>query len=76
MPLPQGGERLAKAGRFTNDSRYLDVAHRSVAAMQPIMARYPQGLGQRFQALAYAHSRPHMRLPLSAILTLLTRRPC
>jgi len=49
---------LLKLAGFTNDLRYVDIAHRVLAQMQPMMAQYPLGFGQWLQALAYAASQP------------------
>jgi uncharacterized protein YyaL (SSP411 family) len=49
---------LLKLARFTNNFRYVDIAHRTPAQMQPMMSRYPLGFGQWLQALAYALSEP------------------
>ena len=49
---------LLKLAGFTNDLRYVDVAHQALAQMQGMMAQYPLGFGQWLQALAYALSKP------------------
>jgi hypothetical protein len=49
---------LLKLTGFTNDLRYVDMAHQALAQMQPMMSQYPQGFGQWLQALAYALSQP------------------
>jgi uncharacterized protein YyaL (SSP411 family) len=49
---------LLKLAGFTNDLRYVDIAHQALAQMQPTMAQYPLGFGQWLQALAYALSKP------------------
>jgi uncharacterized protein YyaL (SSP411 family) len=49
---------LQKLAGFTNDLRYADVAHRALAGMPDMLARYPLGFGQWLQALAYALSKP------------------
>jgi uncharacterized protein YyaL (SSP411 family) len=49
---------LLKLAGFTNESRYVDVAHQALAQMQPMMSQYPVGFGQWLQALAYALSKP------------------
>jgi uncharacterized protein YyaL (SSP411 family) len=49
---------LLKLAGFTNSMRYVDIAHQSLAQMEPMMARYPLGFGQWLQALAYALSKP------------------
>ncbi len=41
-----------------NEMRYVDIAHRALAQMQPMLAQYPLGFGQWLQALAYAPSKP------------------
>ncbi len=49
---------LLKMAGFTNDLRYVDVAHQALAQMQPMMSQYPLGFGQWLQALSYALSKP------------------
>jgi uncharacterized protein YyaL (SSP411 family) len=49
---------LLKLAGFTNDLRYVDIAHQALAQMQPMLAQYPLGLGQWLVALDYALSRP------------------
>jgi uncharacterized protein YyaL (SSP411 family) len=54
---------LLKLAGFTTDLRYVDIAHRSLAQMQPptgggVMSQYPLGFGQWLQAPAYALSKP------------------
>ena len=49
---------LLKLAGFTNDMRYVDIAHQALAQIQPLMAQYPLGFGQWLQALAYALSKP------------------
>jgi uncharacterized protein YyaL (SSP411 family) len=49
---------LLKLAGFTNDLRYVDLAHQALAQMQPTMAQYPLGFGQWLQALAYVLSKP------------------
>jgi uncharacterized protein YyaL (SSP411 family) len=49
---------LLKLAGFTNDLRYVDLAHQSLTQMQPMMAQYPLGFGQWLQALTYALSKP------------------
>jgi hypothetical protein len=49
---------LLKLAGFTNELRYIDIAHQALAQMQPMMAQYPMGFGQWLQALAYALSKP------------------
>jgi uncharacterized protein YyaL (SSP411 family) len=41
------------------EPRYAETARRSLAAMQPLLARYPLGFGQWLIALEYALARPH-----------------
>jgi uncharacterized protein YyaL (SSP411 family) len=48
---------LLKLAGFTNDLRTIDIAHQSLAQMEPLMAQYPLGFGQWLQALAYALSK-------------------
>jgi uncharacterized protein YyaL (SSP411 family) len=49
---------LLKLAGFTNELRTIDIAHQSLAQIQPLMAQYPLGFGQWLQALAYALSQP------------------
>jgi uncharacterized protein YyaL (SSP411 family) len=49
---------LLKLAGFTNDLRYVDIAHQALAQVQPMMGQYPLGFGQWLQALAYALSKP------------------
>jgi uncharacterized protein YyaL (SSP411 family) len=49
---------LLKLAGFTNELRYVDIAHQALAQMQPMMSQYPLGFGQWLQALAYALSKP------------------
>jgi uncharacterized protein YyaL (SSP411 family) len=49
---------LLKLAGFTNELRYVDIAHQALAQMQPTLAQYPLGFGQWLQALAYAVSQP------------------
>jgi uncharacterized protein YyaL (SSP411 family) len=49
---------LLKLAGFTNELRYVDIAHQALAQMQSMMAQYPLGFGQWLQALAYALSKP------------------
>ncbi len=49
---------LLKLAGFTNELRYVDIAHQALAQMQPMMGQYPLGFGQWLQALAYALSKP------------------
>jgi uncharacterized protein YyaL (SSP411 family) len=49
---------LLKLAGFTNDLRYVDIAHQALAQMRPMMGQYPLGFGQWLQALAYALSEP------------------
>jgi uncharacterized protein YyaL (SSP411 family) len=49
---------LLRLAGFTNDLRYVDIAHQALAQMQPMMAQYPLGFGQWLQALSYALSKP------------------
>jgi uncharacterized protein YyaL (SSP411 family) len=37
---------LLKVASFTNDMRYVDIAHQALEQMQPMMAHYPPGFGQ------------------------------
>jgi uncharacterized protein YyaL (SSP411 family) len=50
---------LLKLAGFTNDLRYVDIAHQALVQMQPMMSQYPLGFGQWLQALAYTLSKPH-----------------
>lgn len=49
---------LLKLAGFTNDLRYVDIAHQILARIQPMMSQYPLGFGQWLQALAHALSKP------------------
>ena len=49
---------LLKLAGFTNEFRYVDIAHQALNQTQPMLAKYPQGFGQWLQALAYALSKP------------------
>jgi uncharacterized protein YyaL (SSP411 family) len=49
---------LLKLAGFTNELRYVDIAHQALAQMQGMMSQYPLGFGQWLQALAYALSKP------------------
>jgi uncharacterized protein YyaL (SSP411 family) len=49
---------LLKLAGFTNDLRYVDIAHEALAQMESMMAQYPLGFGQWLQALACALSKP------------------
>jgi hypothetical protein len=49
---------LLKLAGFTNDLRYVDIAHQALAQMQPMMSQYPLGFGQWLQALSFALSKP------------------
>jgi hypothetical protein len=49
---------LLNLAGFTNDLRYVDIAHQALVQMQPMMSQYPLGFGQWLQALSYALSQP------------------
>jgi hypothetical protein len=49
---------LLKLAGFTNNLDYADLAHQSLAQMQPMMSQYPLGFGQWLEALSYALSEP------------------
>jgi uncharacterized protein YyaL (SSP411 family) len=49
---------LLKLAGFMNELCYVDLTHATLAQMQVLMARYPLGVGQGLQALAYALSKP------------------
>lgn len=49
---------LLKLPGFTNDLRYVDIAHQALAQMQTMLAQYPLRFGQWLQALSYALSKP------------------
>jgi uncharacterized protein len=49
---------LLKLDGLTNNLRYVDIVHRALVQMQPMMAQYPLGFGQWLQALSYALSQP------------------
>jgi uncharacterized protein YyaL (SSP411 family) len=43
---------------FTNELRYVGIAHKALPQVQGMAAQYPLGFGQWLQALAYALSKP------------------
>ncbi|MGC9334095.1 MAG: thioredoxin domain-containing protein [Anaerolineae bacterium] len=49
---------LLKLAGFTNELRYVDIAHQALAQMRPMLIQYPLGFGQWLQALAYALLKP------------------
>jgi uncharacterized protein YyaL (SSP411 family) len=49
---------LLKLVGFTNDLRYVDMAHQALAQLQSMMSQFPLGFGQWLQALSYALSEP------------------
>jgi uncharacterized protein YyaL (SSP411 family) len=49
---------LLKLAGFTNDLRYVDIAHQALTQMQPMMSQYPLGFGQWLQARGFALSHP------------------
>jgi uncharacterized protein YyaL (SSP411 family) len=49
---------LPKLAGYTNDLRYVDIAHQALAQVQSMLAQYLLGFGQWLQALAYALSKP------------------
>jgi uncharacterized protein YyaL (SSP411 family) len=49
---------LLKLAGFTNDLRYVDIAHQALAQIQSLTAQYPLGFGQWLQALSYAFLQP------------------
>ena len=49
---------LLKLAGFTNEVRYVDIAHEALAQMQGMMAQYPLGFGQWLQAPASGLSKP------------------
>jgi hypothetical protein len=49
---------LLKLAGFSNDLRYVDIAHDALAQMQPMMSQYPLGFGQWVQALSYTLAKP------------------
>ncbi|MGD8904965.1 MAG: hypothetical protein PVI67_15485 [Anaerolineae bacterium] len=49
---------LLKLAGFTNELRYVDIAHQALAQIQGMMSQYPLGFGQWLQALAYTLSKP------------------
>jgi uncharacterized protein YyaL (SSP411 family) len=54
---------LLKLAGYTNDLRYVDIAHEALAQMQTptgggMMSQYPLGFGQWLQALSFALSKP------------------
>jgi uncharacterized protein YyaL (SSP411 family) len=67
---------LLKLAGFTNELRYVDIAHQALAQMQPMMSQYPLGFGQWLQALAYALSKPREIAISLASPSPLTHKPC
>ncbi len=49
---------LLKLAGFTNELRYLVIAHQALAQMESMTAQYPLGFGQWLEALAYAFAKP------------------
>ena len=49
---------LLKLAGFTNDPRYVGVAHQALTQMQPMLGQYPLGFGQWLQALSYTLAQP------------------
>jgi len=49
---------LLRLAGLSAQTRYVEIAHRALAAMQPTMARYPLGFGHWLQALSYALAPP------------------
>ncbi len=49
---------LLKLAGFTNDVRYVDIAHQALGDMQAMMNQYPLGFGQWLHALSYSLSKP------------------
>jgi uncharacterized protein YyaL (SSP411 family) len=49
---------LLKLAGFTNELRYVDIAHGAIAQIQPMLAQYPLGFGHWLQALVFAVSKP------------------
>jgi uncharacterized protein YyaL (SSP411 family) len=49
---------LLELAGFTNDLRYVDIAHQALAQIQPMMTKYPLGFGQWLQALSYTLAQP------------------
>ncbi len=49
---------LLKLAGFTNDVRYVDIAHQALGEMQAMMNQYPLGFGQWLHALSYSLSKP------------------
>jgi len=54
---------LLKLAGFTNELRYVDIAHQALAQMQTpagggMMSQYPLGFGQWLQALSYTLAKP------------------
>jgi hypothetical protein len=41
-----------KLAGFTNERRYVDIAHKALAQIQSMMSQYPLGFGQWLRALA------------------------
>jgi uncharacterized protein YyaL (SSP411 family) len=66
---------LLKLAGFTNDLRYVDIAHQALAQMQPMMSQYPLALACGSGRLRMPF-RSHERLPLSVIPTPPVREHC
>jgi hypothetical protein len=49
---------LLKLAGFTNEMRYVAIAHQALVQMQPMVSQYPLGFGQWLQALSFAQSKP------------------
>jgi uncharacterized protein YyaL (SSP411 family) len=49
---------LLKLAGFTNEMRYVDIAHQALEQMQGMIAQYPLGFGQWLQALSYTLAKP------------------
>ena len=49
---------LLKLAGYTNEPRYVDIAHEALAQMEFMTAQFPLGFGQWLRALSYALSKP------------------
>ncbi|MDH7486401.1 MAG: thioredoxin domain-containing protein [Anaerolineae bacterium] len=60
--MPSGNSMAAlvllRLAGLAGEPRYVELAQRSLAAMQPMLARYPLGFGQWLTALDYALAHP------------------
>ena len=49
---------LLKLAGLSDETRYVDLAHETLAQIQPMMAQFPLGFGQWLQALSYTLAKP------------------